>query len=122
MSKPKASREARGYGPARRRRRELLEPQVRGGLVACCRCGQLIKPGERWTLDHRDDRCGYNAADAVCNARAGAAKANENRARTSEPRPLRCSREWFIPEPGTVVDYGNGRIVEYQLASGDWPP
>jgi hypothetical protein len=113
-SRPKASREARGYGPAHRRRRELLEPQVRAGLVACCRCGQLIKPGERWALDHRDDRRGYNgAAHAVCNARAGAAKANENRARTRELPPLRWSREWFVPEPGTVVDYGDGRIVKY---------
>ena len=111
-TKPKASRHARGYGSARESRRRSLESYVRSGRAFCTRCGQLIQPGETWHLDHRDDRAGYlGAAHAVCNLRAAAAKTNEKRARSRESTLLRWSRQWFALEPGSVVDYGDGRIA-----------
>ena len=27
---------------------------------------------------------------------------------------LLWSREWCVPDPGTIVDHGNGRMVEYR--------
>ena len=111
--KRKPSRHQRGYGNAHEARRRNLEPYVRSGLAICTRCGQPIKPGDRWHLDHRDDRAGYlGASHALCNLRAAAAKTNAIKARTRGSAPLRWSREWYVPDPGTVVDYGNGRIVE----------
>jgi hypothetical protein len=37
----------------RRARREWL-PHVDAGVVRCGRCGDLIRPGEPWDLDHLD--------------------------------------------------------------------
>ena len=112
--KRKPSRHQRGYGTAHETRRRRLEPHVRSGRAVCTRCGQPIQPGDKWHLDHRDDRAGYlGAAHAVCNLRAAAAKTNEKRSRTRQPTPLRWSREWYVPDLGTVVDLGGGRIVEY---------
>ena len=42
-----------------------------------------------------------------------AAKTNAIKARTRGLAPVRWSREWYVPDPGTVVDYGGGRTVEY---------
>ena len=104
----------RGYGAAHQTRRRNLEPLVRSGQAVCTRCGQPIRADELWHLDHRDDRAGYlGAAHQICNLRAAAAKTNEKRAQTREPTPLRWSREWHVPDPGTVVDYGGGNVVTY---------
>ncbi len=57
--KPQLSRHARGYTNAHVARRRQLEPLVATGQASCSRCGQPIKPGQPWHLDHRDDRNGY---------------------------------------------------------------
>jgi hypothetical protein len=73
-----------GYTNAHVARRRQLEPLVATGQVACCRCDQLIEPGQPWHLDHRDDRRGYlGAAHAVCNLRAAAHKRNSMRKDTA---------------------------------------
>jgi hypothetical protein len=47
----------------------MLAPFVEAGCVRCARCGELIKPGEKWHLDHDDfDRSRYlGASHARCN-------------------------------------------------------
>ena len=113
--KPKPSTTARGYGHVHQQRRRELEPDVRSGRAICTRCRQPIAPHEQWALDHADSRAGYlGAAHARCNGAAGADKANASKAAKQERREVRrWSREWFVAEPGTIVDYGNGRTVEY---------
>jgi hypothetical protein len=113
VRKPRPTASARGYGHRHQRRRAQLAPLVAAGMTNCARCGQRIQPGEKWHLDHRDDRAGYlGPAHAICNLQAAAAKTNEQRARAREPIPLRWSREWYACDPSTIIDYG-GRIVEY---------
>jgi hypothetical protein len=40
------------YGRPHRRIKERLRPAVERGTVACARCEQLIRPDEKWDLDH----------------------------------------------------------------------
>ena len=52
--------------------RRRLEPVVALGETPCVRCGELIEPGSKWHLDHRDDGRGWlSPSHASCNARAG---------------------------------------------------
>ncbi len=96
--KRQLSRHARGYTNAHVARRRQLEPLVATGQVSCCRCGQLIQPGQPWHLDHRDDRSGYlGPSHATCNLRAAAEKTNGKR----KDHPLIWSRVWFEPIPPT---------------------
>ena len=44
--KPQLSRHARGYTNAHVARRRQLEPLVATGQVCCCRCNELIQPGQ----------------------------------------------------------------------------
>jgi hypothetical protein len=98
--KRQASRHARGYTNAHVARRRQLEPLVATGTVACCRCDQLIQAGQKWHLDHRDDRRGYlGAAHATCNLRAAAEKTNSKR----NDKKLIWSRVWYEPIPPNVV-------------------
>jgi hypothetical protein len=98
--KRQSSRHARGYTNAHVARRRQLEPLVATGQVRCCRCGQLIEPGQAWHLDHRDDRRGYlGPSHATCNLRAAAHKRNAAR----KERQLIWSRVWFEPIPPNVV-------------------
>jgi hypothetical protein len=100
----KRSRHLRGYTNGHVARRRQLAPLVATGKVACCRCGELIKPGEAWHLDHRDDRRGYlGAAHATCNLRAAAHKTNSKRKDT----PLIWSRVWYEPIPPNVIVGGD---------------
>ena len=118
----KPSRHQRGYGAAHQARRRNLEPYVRSGLAICTRCGQPIQPGDKWHLDHLDDRAGHlGARPRLLQPRLPAAKTNAIKARKRGPAPLRWSREWYVPDPGTIVDYGGGRVVEYRgsFAAGD---
>lgn len=80
------STSARGYGARHQRLRKALAPYVVG--MPCARCGQPIKAGEAWDLDHTDDRRGYlGPSHASGNRSAGAKKRNAK----SSPRN---SREW----------------------------
>ena len=82
------------YGSGHRRRRAVWVPVVASGRVRCARgaaclradivsgrrLGGLIRRGEVWNLDHRDDGRGYlGPAHADCNLAAGAAKREERR-------------------------------------------
>jgi hypothetical protein len=51
---PKLSPQQRGYGQAHRARRRAIAPMVEAGMVRCARCGDRIKPGEPWDLEHVD--------------------------------------------------------------------
>jgi hypothetical protein len=39
--------------------RARLDPVVALGDTPCVRCGELIEPGAKWHLDHRDDGRGW---------------------------------------------------------------
>ena len=44
------------YGGRHQRIRRSLEDAVNAGLAKCARCGEPIKPGTEWDLDHADMR------------------------------------------------------------------
>src|SRR5262245_48007686 len=99
LGKSRRSRHQRGYTNTHVSRRRQLAPVVATGKVSCCRCGELIQPGEAWHLDHRDDRRGYlGPAHAACNLRAAGLK----RHGLSEPVRL-WSRIWYTPIPPNVI-------------------
>lgn len=68
----------RGYGVEHQRTRTTLDIRVQAGLVNCARCGQRIKPGEPWHLDHDDtDKTKYlGPSHARCNTSEGGRKAH----------------------------------------------
>jgi hypothetical protein len=111
------------YGQAHKAMRRRLDPVVQTGTVPCVRCGELIKPGTPWQLDHRDDGRGWlGPSHASCNARAGWEKmvaSNGNRVGLEE-QPYKWSQRWSEdPPPGTTVNVGNG-FVEIYLGNGVW--
>ena len=64
MTAARADRTA--HSGAHNRRRRELAPLVAAGVVACWRCGQLIKPGEPWDLGHKTDHAlGGSVADTA---------------------------------------------------------
>ena len=107
--KRQLSRHARGYTNAHVARRRQLEPLVATGTVNCCRCNELIQPGQPWHLDHRDDRSGYlGPSHATCNLRA--ARREDER---QEKRPSAdLVRVWFEPIPPNVILSGNADADE----------
>lgn len=58
-AKPKGTPAERGYGTAHRRARQRIAHHVNTGNATCARCGQPIRPGQPWDLDHTDDRTSY---------------------------------------------------------------
>lgn len=44
----------RGFGRDHQKRRAAIKPMVDAGAHTCCRCGQRIRPGQPWHLDHSD--------------------------------------------------------------------
>lgn len=91
----KSSTVARGYGYEHRKRRRLLEPVVAAGQAVCGRCGGPILPGQRWDLDHTDDRVGYRGtAHRFCNQAAGGRKAGRNRRHRAAVVRLVAGRQW----------------------------
>jgi hypothetical protein len=98
--RPKGSTTARGYGSTHQGTRKRWRPIVESGGTLCVRCGFRILPGQRWHLDHRDDKGGYlGVSHARCNLSAAGKRGNEVK-RTkqalewlwSSQRP--ASREW----------------------------
>jgi hypothetical protein len=96
------SRHVRGYGSVHDARRRQVTPLVNAGKAVCSRCGGPISPGERWHLDHSDDRQTYiGVAHEFCNLQAAGIKTAQLRNASSA---LRWSRIWFEPvPPGTTV-------------------
>ena len=48
--------------------RARLKPYADAGLLTCARCGETIRPGDKWDLDHSNDREVYlGASHAGCN-------------------------------------------------------
>lgn len=84
----KGSTNARGYGKAHRDIRERTwARRVQTGTTRCCLCGELIRPGAPWHLDHTPDRQGYRgAAHASCNSSDGAKRRGTST--TTAPAPL----------------------------------
>lgn len=73
-SRPKRSRQERGYGAnhtrARKQLKDLLE---RRGMVRCFYCPVVIRNGEKWVAAHivdGDPSKGWAIAHPVCNERA----------------------------------------------------
>ena len=83
---------SRGYGYRHRKVRAHWRPVVDSGRAACVKCGQQIRPGTAWDLDHTDDRTGWlGPAHASCNRADGARKTNAKR--KQRPR-FATSRAW----------------------------
>lgn len=76
--KARGNSNQRGYGAEHQRTRTTLDIRVQAGLVDCARCGNRIKQGEPWHLDHNDaDRGKYlGPSHAFCNTSAGGRKAH----------------------------------------------
>jgi hypothetical protein len=74
------------YGsPEHRRLRAALAPHVAAGLIDCARCGERIKPRERWDLGHDDlDPSRYS----------GPEHASCNRATKTHRKARSVSRRW----------------------------
>ena len=78
------------YGYEHQRTRAAWAPIVATGTVACVRCGKTIAVGQRWHLDHEDDRVHYKGpAHAICNITAAGHHGSAIRAsRTKSTRAL----------------------------------
>ena len=107
--------------------RQRLDPVVQTGTVPCARCGELIEPGSKWQLDHRDDGRGWlGPSHASCNARDGWEKMvalNGNGSGGSlQEQPYRWSQRWSDdPPPGTTANIaGEPGMVEVYLGRGVW--
>jgi hypothetical protein len=79
-----------------RRRRKELEPVVARGLTPCARCGELIRPGEPWDLDHLDGGVGYRGpSHARCNRATSRHRVEREQKRAAGVSQKRLtSREW----------------------------
>jgi hypothetical protein len=74
--------EARRYDARHKRLRIIWAEIVARGFTACARCGETIKRGEDWDLDHTDDGKGYlGPSHSRCN-------------RATAGRRRRTSRAW----------------------------
>jgi hypothetical protein len=99
MSDRRKSPNERGYGRGHRALRRRLAPQVEAGQAVCARCHAPILPGEKWDLDHTDDRTGYlGPSHARCNRGATPRRPTFNS--DTHPAPWRSpsgtptSRQW----------------------------
>ena len=59
VDRARGTRQQRGYDAAHMKLRASWKRKVDRCEVNCARCGQLILPGEKFHLDHTDDRTGY---------------------------------------------------------------
>jgi hypothetical protein len=104
--------------------RERLAPVVATGTVNCARCGEMIEPGAKWELDHKDDGRGWlGPSHAKCNRRAGweaMIRSQNGKGNGFEEQPYRWSQRWSDDLPvGTQVGLGNG-MCEVYLGAGQW--
>jgi hypothetical protein len=73
----RGTRQARGYDTAHQLERDRWTPQVNTGTITCARCGQPIRPGQRWQLGHTDDRTAWTGPEhGACNEAAGGRRAH----------------------------------------------
>ena len=73
----RGTKQQRGYDANHDRTRARWAPKVATGTVRCARCGTLIRPTDRWHLDHTDDRRGYlGPSHEFCNTSAGGRRAH----------------------------------------------
>jgi hypothetical protein len=83
---------------------------------------ELIEPGPKWQLDHRDDgRDWLGPGHASCNARAGWEKmiaSNGNRVDLEE-LPYRWSQRWSDDPPMAPSSFGHEHVI--YLGNGEWP-
>lgn len=114
------------YGMAHKTMRKRLAPVVALGKTQCARCGELIEPGEKWELDHRDDGRGWlGPSHSKCNRRAGWERMVDVVSGTGyrehiDELPYKWSQRWFDDPPvGTTVVAGGG-LVEVYLGNGLW--
>jgi hypothetical protein len=93
----------RGYGGHHQALRKRIAPQVAAGQCICSRCGDPIKPGETWDLDHDDqDRSRYlGPSHSRCNRSTAKPKPKRKRPTLADhPAPWRSpdgqpwSRDW----------------------------
>jgi hypothetical protein len=133
VAKPKAPPWARGYNHTHRVIRKQITEMVECGAARCTRCDKRILPGERWHLDHNDERTGYNgAAHAVCNLSAGGAKSaqlrrEEEAAEREAERAAgyvpgqvrRWSRLWSATDLPPNLFIGTVSVDEYLRIHGD---
>lgn len=97
---------SRDYGSAHRTLAARWRPYAYG--KPCCRCGEIMQPGEPLDLDHADDGAGYfnaHPADsfshARCNRASGARTANRQRGeRRATARAVAAQR---TPTPKGVI-------------------
>ena len=77
---------AKGYGAQHQRLRAQWAPIVAAGGALCAKCGQTIRPGERWDLGHvpgSGKRMYQGPEHRECNR----STANERRSANPAPRP-----------------------------------
>ena len=69
--------------------RKRFAPLVASGAMSCARCGELIRQGEKWCLDHDDlDRSRYiGVSHARCNYQTSTHRVQREQQRIT-------SREW----------------------------
>lgn len=92
MAKQRASKAARGYGPAHQALRKTYEPIVRAGAATCWRCGKRIDAHAEWDLGHDDhDRSVYRGPEhVVCNrSTTGSARKRRDAMGVKQPEALK---------------------------------
>lgn len=83
---------AAGYDQEHRRLRAQWSKVVETGGAVCCRCKELIRPGQPWTLDHADHLPGRIAHEqhiyaGVSHRRCNVIARNQKVARQAERPP-----------------------------------
>jgi hypothetical protein len=85
--------------------RRVLDEQIKAGAMPpCARCGEPVLPGQRWDLDHTDDRLGWlGPSHASCNRATAGQRRSAPEVPLDDPERSiyyrydgeRWSRPWF---------------------------
>jgi hypothetical protein len=99
MTTKRRSTAQRGYGRQHRELRERWARRIDAGQhIICTRCGLIIKPDQRWDLDHSDDRRGHRGpSHARCNRSAGGKKSQRMRRFYARAEAANRARQPIIP-------------------------